>query len=77
MIDSSPADSLRVPQREVQRLLGRCLLRIQQYERFIKAIVAHHEICGPLSSLDAIRSVRIADASTKSLGLLVGKLVES
>ncbi len=77
MIDSSPADPLRVPQRKVQRLLGRCLLRIQQYERLIKAIVAHHEICGPVSSLDAIRSARIADASTKSLGLLVGKLVGS
>lgn len=77
MVDSSPADPLRVPQREVQRLLGRCLLRIQQYERLIKAIVAHHEICGPISSLDAIRSARIADASTKSLGLLVGKLVGS
>lgn len=77
MVDSSPADPLRVPQREVQRLLGRCLLRIQQYERLIKAIVAHHEICGPISSLDAIRSARIADASTKSLGLLVAKLVGS
>ena len=29
-------------QREVQRLLGRCMLRLQQYERLIKAIVAHH-----------------------------------
>lgn len=77
MIDSTPADPLQVPQRAVQRLLGRCLLRIQQYERLIKAIVAHHEICGPISSLDAIRSARTADASTKSLGLLVGKLVGS
>ena len=77
MVDSSTTDPLQVPQREVQRLLGRCLLRIQQYERLIKAIVAHHEICGPVSSLDAIRSARIADASTKSLGLLVGKLVGS
>lgn len=77
MVDPSTADPLQVPQREVQRLLGRCLLRIQHYERLIKAIVAHHEICGPVSSLDAIRSARIADASTKSLGILVGKLVGS
>ncbi|QHB70713.1 OST-HTH/LOTUS domain-containing protein [Stenotrophomonas sp. 364] len=77
MINSLPTDPLRVPQREVQRLLGRCLLRIQQYERLIKAIVAHHEICGTVSSLDAIRSARIAEASTKSLGLLVGKLLGS
>lgn len=77
MNDFSGIAPLQLPQREVQRLLGRCLLRIQQYERLIKAIVAHHEICGPVWSLDAIRSARIADASTKSLGLLVGKLVGS
>jgi hypothetical protein len=77
MIDSPLDDPLRAPQREVQRLLGRCLLRIQQYERLIKAIVAHHEIYGPASSLDEIRSARIADAAKKSLGLLVGKLVGS
>jgi len=77
MNDFSDIAPLQLTQREVQRLLGRCLLRIQQYERLIKAIVAHHEVCGPISSLDAIRSARIADASTKSLGLLVGKLVGS
>ncbi len=57
--------------------MGRCLLRIQQYERLIKAIVAHHEIYGPAYSLDEIRSARIADAAKKSLGQLVGKLVGS
>ena len=40
-----PVDGeLQVSQREVQRLLGRCLLRLQQYEHLIKAIVAHHDI---------------------------------
>ena len=34
-------------QREVQRLLGRCLLRLQQYERLLKALVAHHDACRP------------------------------
>lgn len=29
-------------QREVQRLMGRCLLRLQQYERLMKAMLVHH-----------------------------------
>jgi hypothetical protein len=33
-------------QREVERLLGRCLLRLQQYEHLMKAIVAHHDLSG-------------------------------
>jgi len=45
-------DDQQTLQREVQRLLGRCLIRIQQYERLIKAIVAHHDISGPAHALD-------------------------
>ena len=30
-------------QRDVQRKLGRCLLRLQQYEILLKALVAHDE----------------------------------
>ena len=37
-------EALQTLQREVLRLLGRCLLRLQQYEQLMKAIVAHHEI---------------------------------
>jgi hypothetical protein len=32
-------------------LLGRCLLRLQQYERLMKAIVAHHDLSGPPHAL--------------------------
>ncbi len=70
-------DDQQTQQREVQRLLGRCLIRIQQYERLIKAIVAHHDISGPAHALEAIRAARIDDASTKTLGALVGQLVGS
>ncbi len=38
-------------QREVQRLLGRCTLRLQQYERLVKIIVAHHDLTGPAYAL--------------------------
>ena len=68
---------LQASQREVQRLLGRCLLRLQQYEHLIKAIVAHHDIAGPAHALESIRAERIADAATKTLGTLVGYFVGS
>ncbi|BAL23739.1 hypothetical protein AZKH_1417 [Azoarcus sp. KH32C] len=61
-------------QREVQRKLGRCLIRLQQYERLAKAILAEQEIAGPLSKLQAIRERRIAEVSTKTLGQLAGAL---
>lgn len=41
--------------REVQRLLGRCRSG-SQYERLIKAIVAHHDISGPAHALEALSS---------------------
>lgn len=72
-----PSDALRTPQHEVQRLLGRCLLRLQQYERLIKAIMAHYEISGPVDALDAIKSERMADTARKTLGTLVGDLFGS
>lgn len=68
---------LQERQREVQRLLGRCMLRLQQYERLLKAIVAHHDISGPASSLETIRAARIADAAGKTLGSLVGQFLGS
>lgn len=55
---------LPAPQRDVQRLLGRCLLRLQQYERLMKAIVAHHDLSGPAHALENIRAARVDDAST-------------
>ncbi len=71
------AGALQALQHEVQRLLGRCLLRLQQYEHLIKAIVAHHEIAGPAHALESIRAARVADTASKTLGALVGNLVGS
>lgn len=62
-------------QREVQRLLGRCMLRLQQCEAVIKAVVVHYEFSGPASNLAAILEAK-SDAMKKvSLGTAVGKLV--
>jgi hypothetical protein len=71
------ADPRPALQREVQRLLGRCMLRIQQYERLMKAMLAHHELAGPVESLEGQRSNRIEKLSDKSLGTLVKALFEN
>ena len=64
-------------QHQVQRKLGRCLLRIQQYERLMKSLLASHELAGPASELEAIRAKRADVLATKSLGQLVGELTGS
>ena len=64
-------------QRDVQRLLGRCMLRIQQYERLMKAIIADHELAGPVDTLEAQRAARVEKWSDKSLGTMVKALFES
>jgi hypothetical protein len=68
---------VQAQQREVQRLLGRCLLCLQQYERLMKAIVAHHDLSGSAHALEKIRAARIDGASRKTLGNLVGQLFGS
>lgn len=70
-------DALTAQQREVQRFLGRCLLRLQQYEKLMKAIVAHHEISATGLPLASNQEQRIADAASKTLGTLVGALFGS
>ncbi|MFX0547633.1 OST-HTH/LOTUS domain-containing protein [Roseovarius sp. S1116L3] len=64
-------------QHEVQRLLGRCLLRLQQYERLIKAMVAHHRLAGPAHDLERARAAQIDGTARKTLGALVGDLLGS
>lgn len=64
-------------QREVQRLLGRCMLRLQQYERLMKTLLAHHELAGPVDTLEAQRESRVQKLSDKSLGTLVKALFET
>lgn len=64
-------------QRDVQRLMGRCLLRLQQYERLMKAMLAHHELGGSMDQLEVQRAARVEKFSDKSLGTLVKALFES
>lgn len=66
---------IEAPQREVQRLLGRCVLRVQQYELLLKGLVASHEISGSAKTLEQNQVARVAEASDKTLGTLIGRLL--
>lgn len=65
-------DSIEVLQQTVQRKLGRCMLRLQQYERLLKAMVASMGVEGPLEQLQALQARRINSVHHQTLGALVG-----
>lgn len=64
-------------QRDVQRLLGRCLLRLQQYERLLKLMLVQHETVGSVDTVEAQRLERAAKLSDKSMGTLVKSLFDT
>ena len=64
-------------QRDVQRLLGRCMLRLQQYERLLKAMIADHKISGVPQDLAAAREMRVDSLARQTLGPLLKELVGS
>lgn len=57
--------------------LGRCMLRLQQYERLMKTLLPHHELVGPADTLEAQRAANLEKVSGKTLGTLVKSLFES
>ncbi|WP_275760548.1 OST-HTH/LOTUS domain-containing protein [Ralstonia pseudosolanacearum] len=61
----------------MQRKLGRCLLRLQQYETLLKSLVAHRDIAGPPAQLQAIREAKMAWVQKQTLGTLVRVLTAS
>ncbi|QDF95618.1 hypothetical protein CJ010_03175 [Azoarcus sp. DD4] len=64
-------------QHEVQRKLGRCLIRLQQYECLAKALVTAGKIEGPVSAIENIQAQRRAAAARQTLGQLVGTLTDA
>lgn len=63
--------------REVQRKFGRNLLRLQEYERLIKDIVADHEVAGYSSELLGIRAAQYDSVATDTLGQVMKKLTDN
>lgn len=72
-----PDQDLKVQQEEVNRLMGRCVLRLQQYETQLKAILAHHDVSATLQDFDAVPVARPVAASQRTLGTLVKAFVGS
>jgi hypothetical protein len=64
-------NTVEVLQREVQRKLGLCMLRLQQYERLLKAMVAGMRLAGPLEQLQSVQDQQAAGIRNKTLGTLV------
>lgn len=69
-------NAVAVLQHEVQRKLGRCMLRLQQYERLLKAMVASMAVTGPPEQLDAVRDRQADNVRNRTLGTLVGMFTE-
>lgn len=63
---------LKALQHEVQRKLGGCMLRLQQYERLLKDMVAGMAVEGPVEQLQALQDQKRDCMRTKTLGTLAG-----
>jgi hypothetical protein len=61
-------------QQVVQRKLGRCILRLQQVEQLLKAIVPHISMQGNREEFLSIKEKQIVAARKKTLGGLVSSL---
>ncbi|WP_430407309.1 OST-HTH/LOTUS domain-containing protein [Hydrogenophaga sp.] len=64
-------------QHEVQRQLGRCLVRLQQYERLLKVMLSHHRLGGAAEDLQALQAENVVRFSNKTLGQLVDVLFDT
>ena len=62
---------------EVPRKLGRCILRLQQYEMLTKAILIEHDQSGSIASWEARRHARSEKISRVTLGTLVKEMKNS
>lgn len=72
----TPADSDLVALRdEMHRKLGRCLVRLQQYELVMKAFVAQHRIEGFATEVPRLAEERAARFATMTLGQVKSEFV--
>ena len=73
MIEQEP--EVAEKQRHVQRMLGRCLLQLQQYERMLKALLSDSSFSGTLKTIKDERDERAKVLGKTTLGNLVGEFV--
>lgn len=53
------------------------MLRLQKYELMLKILLAHHEVAGPVATLQARQGARVKKLADKRLGTLAKTLFES
>jgi len=75
MTKSSLPENVITLHREVHRKFGRNLLRLQQYEKLVKILVAEQTLSGNVNDLGNARSLRHETVANKTLGQVVGDLV--
>lgn len=76
-MNADPGDPLRVAQAEVERRFGRCVLRLQGYERIAKAVLAAHRGFVPLDPAAPDAAARVGRFDQQTLGALVGQMTGS
>lgn len=76
-MEQSQDKSLDIMLSSVSRKMGRCILRLQQYEILMKRLVAHQALSGYADELEENRVTRRAEVKNKTLGHLVGELTGS
>lgn len=64
-------DEIADTQRLMQQTLGRCLLRIQQYEKLLKTMLARSQLQGPSIEIGRLQEERTASVQSKTLGQLI------
>lgn len=60
---------------EVERQLGRCMLRLQQYELLLKTMMSSMTVEGPLEQIEVVREKRAAGMHSRTLGMLIAEFV--
>lgn len=71
LINTASDSTLVAMQHEVQRKLGRCMLRVQQYERLMKAMLAGMALEGTEATIESSLTVKATEVSDKTLGVLL------
>ena len=74
-ITGSDDDDLRALQHCVQRQLGLCLLRLQHYERLLKAFLADQALSASVDTIENAKAERISGVDRQTLGALVNQLL--
>jgi hypothetical protein len=69
-------DEIADTQRLMQQTLGRCLLRIQQYEKLLKTMLARSQLQGPSIEIGRLQEERTASVQSKTLGQLIRLLTD-